>query len=67
MIIIVKNLAWYHAELSRIGRAKFLTMVSMHGNVIRIMIIDESKIHMHNAHFLRSIVLNKIMQELLQT
>ena len=49
----------------RLKSVKILTMMNMHGNVIRLLNVNESKVHMHNAHSLRSIVLNNITQELL--
>ena len=46
-------------------RVKMLTMMNAHGNVIKILKINEYNVHIHNTHSLRSIVLNNIMQELL--
>ena len=51
----------------RLKSVKILTMMNMHGNVMQLLNINQSKVHVHDAHSLRSTVLNNIMQELLQT
>ena len=48
-------------------RVQILTMMNMHGNVMRLLNINESKVRIHDTHSLRSIVLNNITQELMQT
>ena len=44
-----------------------LTMMSTHGNVMNSFNVNELKVHIENAHFLRLIILNNIMRELMQT